>query len=655
MVDELPGRGLGERQDRSGWWRGLGCTGSNGGNGRRVQLGGRWHFPERASAEGALAKFVAAHLPVDRGELVDEDDLAGYLLVREHLRDVLAELGLELLRACCAGFRHDERADELPSALQVTDADNRRSGDGRVPREHALDVERPERPAGARDDVLRAADEREEALLVGMRDVAGEVPVAEEGGLRLLGLFPVPGEQGGWAASEGEIALDAGRELVALVVDDRDVMAGQRTADRAGLRGTIGEIRDHDVRLGLAVAVVDSHAPPLLEHGDDLGVEEISGRDEAAEAWGAEPLELRVLRHDAVLGGGVAENARTEPEEEVEAFVGVELALVEHDFRAARPWADDGVPHRQRGGRVRRAPHRVPAPDVEPMLGLDASGEDGSMGVGDVLARAGGTGRRDDEGEVARGGVVRGNVDRDVLRVPSHPCGVELVVGGEAHLLDRRLEGVLRDHQRRVRRRHDALEPRRGHQRRAWHDDGSRLHDSENGLEPVDGAVRNDDDAVADADAALAKCGRPDGCALGDLQERSGLDHAVLGEDRERAPLRIPCECLDDVAREVEPVGNLPAAVDERRPKRELQRRAGQLVRARPAFADANAFHDQTIIDPKWSEAEPESRDCGESGGARSRRRARARTARPPAAAREDGIRLLPRAPQCVCGSVDAC
>ena len=104
-----------------------------------------------------------------------------------------------------------------------------------------------------------------------------------------------------------------------------------------GFAGLVGEIRDDDVRLRLAVAVVDGHAPPLLEHGDDLGIEKVAGRDEAAEARGAEPLQLRVLREDAVLGGGVAENARAEPEEEVEAFVGVELAVVKHYFGAARP------------------------------------------------------------------------------------------------------------------------------------------------------------------------------------------------------------------------------------------------------------------------------------------------------------------------------
>ena len=57
-------------------------------------------------------------------------------------------------------------------------------------------------------------------------------------------------------------------------------------------------------------------------------------------------------------------------------------------------------------------------------------------------------------------------------------------------------------------------------------------------------------------------------------------------------------ERLDDVAREVEAVGYLPAAVDERRPKGELERRARRLVPAPAALADAKTFHGLGIIDP---------------------------------------------------------
>ena len=64
-----------------------------------------------------------------RGQLVDEDDLTRHLLVGQRLRDVLAELGLELLRAFGAAPRNDECAHEVAAALEVADTDDGRGGD----------------------------------------------------------------------------------------------------------------------------------------------------------------------------------------------------------------------------------------------------------------------------------------------------------------------------------------------------------------------------------------------------------------------------------------------------------------------------------------------------------------------------------------------
>ena len=106
---------------------------------------------------------------------------------------------------------------------------------------------------------------------------------------------------------------------------------------------------------------------------------------------------------------------------------------------------------------------------------------------------------------------------------------------------------------------------------------------------------------------------RPHGGALGDLAEGAVLDDPFAREERQRAALRIARERLDDVAREVEAVRDLPAAVDERRAQRKLERRAGQLVSTPAASADAKTFHGLAIIDPKRPEAECESCDCAES------------------------------------------
>ena len=184
------------------------------------------------------------------------------------------------------------------------------------------------------------------------------------------------------------------------------------------------------------------------------------------------------------------------------------------------------------------------------------------------------------------------------LRFSTRAVVEEVDVGREAHLLDRRLERALGDDERRVGRRDHALEHRGGDARHARHDDGARLHRPEHDLEPVDGVAGNDDDAVARRDAVLAERRRPDGGAVGDLEEAPVLDHAFLPERRERAALRVARQRLDDVAGEVEAVGNLPAAVDEGRSEGELERRQGNVAVAPTAPADAQAFHGFSIIDP---------------------------------------------------------
>ena len=53
---------------------------------------------------------------------------------------------------------------------------------------------------------------------------------------------------------------------------------------------------------------------------------------------------------------------------------------------------------------------------------------------------------------------------------------------------------------------------------------------------------------------------------------------------KERATFGIAGQRLDDVAREVEAVGDLPASVDERGTQGKLERRAGRLVTPGGAF-----------------------------------------------------------------------
>ncbi len=81
-------------------------------------------------------------------------------------------------------------------------------------------------------------------------------------------------------------------------------------------------------------------------------------------------------------------------------------------------------------------------------------------------------------------------------------------------------------------------------------------------------APGHDGDAIAGADILLAEKRRPDRRAVGDLPERAVLDDPVSSEERHRAALRIARERLDDIAREVEAIGHLPASLDEGRAQR---------------------------------------------------------------------------------------
>jgi hypothetical protein len=76
------------------------------------------------------------------------------------------------------------------------------------------------------------------------------------------------------------------------------------------------------------------------------------------------------------------------------------------------------------------------------------------------------------------------------------------------------------------------------------------------------------------------------------------LDDPFLAERRQRTALGVARERLDDVAREVEAIRNLPATVHEGRTQGELERRHGNVAVAPTAPADTQTFQGFSIIDP---------------------------------------------------------
>ncbi len=431
-------------------------------------------------------------------------------------------------------------------------------------------------------------------------------------------------------------------------------MPGERDTERARLEARVRAVGDDDVRLRLPVPVVDGHAPGLLEHRDDVRLEVVTRGDEPAETAGLEALEVptRQLGEGAVLGGRLAEDGHAEAVEEVELLLGVERALVQHELRATGPWAEQAGPDGLGRTGVRGAPDCVATRGVEPVLRLHAGREGRAVRVADEPLVAPWSRRREDEGDVTRGGVVRrrrgqrlrGAVESGVVHV--------LHLGGEGHLRQERVRRAVGDDERCTGRGYECLEGLRRAARRAGdcHDAG--LDAAEDDLEPRCAAAEQDEHAVARPDVALAQERCPGRSTLGQLEERARLDDAVAPRVHQRAALRVLGERLDDVACEVEAVGDLPAVLDEGRHRRELERRA-RLGDLRATPTDAKPFHGNAHYRPVSA---AEAGSCSPRSPRLSRYGpARPRTARPRAAARGAGSLPPARARRCASAWAGGC
>ncbi len=338
------------------------------------------------------------------GSAVDELDLAWDLALGERLPEVLANLGDEPVRAFDVGAKDDERANELPASLEVAAADDTCIQDRLMPEELLLDLGRAEPVPAARDHVLGSAEQVNVPVPVSPGDVAGDVEVASEDRLRLVGSLPVAREERGRAAPHGEVSLLAGWKLVPTCVDDQDVAAGKRKADRAGTRRCVGSVADDRSALDLAVPVVNRDAPGVLERRNHVGAQRVARRDHAPEPeWDVAP-ENRVTRFGqcAVLRGRLAEDRDLEPADQIQSLLRVERTVVDDDLRASGPRAEQDVPDGQRRVGLGCAPDHVVHVGVEPVLGLHARGEGGSMRVRDAMRSVCSSGGRQDEGKVAR-------------------------------------------------------------------------------------------------------------------------------------------------------------------------------------------------------------------------------------------------------------
>src|SRR5439155_3488085 len=161
-----------------------------------------------------------------------EVELADHGERTELLADRRDQLFAELLRRLATLLENDERGDDLPSQ-GVGAARDAGLGDGRVPKEGGLDLDRSYSMVGDLDDLVGATREPHVAVLVDRRGIAGEIhglarhllPVI----LRVaLGLRPQPRGQAGERPLDDEDAFLARRELAALLIDHRGLDAGER-------------------------------------------------------------------------------------------------------------------------------------------------------------------------------------------------------------------------------------------------------------------------------------------------------------------------------------------------------------------------------------------------------------------------------------------
>src|SRR5581483_2813362 len=185
----------------------------------------------------------------------------------------------------------DEEGLHLLAEDGVPDADDGDVGDPGVLAQRLLDQDRRDVLAAASDHVALAVDEVQPAVLVDPAEVAGQKPVAVQGGLRLLGIAEV--RRHAVRRLDRDLADLPRLHLPPFVVEDVDLDAGDRGPRRAGARRRAERLERDDARVRRTEAFQHvAEAEPLAQAIADRGAAEPEHDADAARA-----LELaRLLR-----------------------------------------------------------------------------------------------------------------------------------------------------------------------------------------------------------------------------------------------------------------------------------------------------------------------------------------------------------------------
>ena len=205
------------------------------------------------------------------------------------------------------GLEDNERLDDQPPD-HVGRPDDRCLLHGGVLHERALHLEGPDTVAGGLDDVVIAADEPEVAVLIHTRLVTGVVEPVLKDPLILLFVVQVAAEEPDRAGiqfdRDAPLLPDADR--VSIVIVEFDMPARRGPPHGAGFTLHARERPDTEHRLGLAVALVDRPAGPLLPCPDHLGIERFASAAAVPEVSKIKLIEVGEDQHP-VDGRGAAE------------------------------------------------------------------------------------------------------------------------------------------------------------------------------------------------------------------------------------------------------------------------------------------------------------------------------------------------------------
>ena len=184
-----------------------------------------------------------------------------------------------------------------------------------------------------------------------------------------------------------------GGSQVAVVVDDRDLAAGAGAAARARPHWKpLGRIQQHQVHLGLAVALRDGGAEGVAAPVEQFLAHRLAAGADGAEIVGPAIARLVDLAHHLERRRRDEGDADAMPVEKREGALGIELGeAVRHHRRAVEPGREQRVEQAGDPRPFGRRPHHLVAlrPVAEPLLDRRDRAQQHAMGVQRALGLAG--------------------------------------------------------------------------------------------------------------------------------------------------------------------------------------------------------------------------------------------------------------------------